>query len=55
MPRLSAGQPKNRGAIPGRCMGIFFLTPECPDGLWGPPSFLFNGYRGLFSAEGGGG
>jgi hypothetical protein len=32
-----------------------FFTPECPDGLCGPPSFLFNEYRGSFSGRGGGG
>jgi len=26
--------------------GIFFLSPH-PDCLWGPPSLLSNGYRGL--------
>jgi hypothetical protein len=26
----------------------FFCTPPCPDRLWGPPSLLFNGYRGCF-------
>jgi hypothetical protein len=26
----------------------FFLYPLCPDRLWGPPSFLSNGYRGFF-------
>jgi len=47
---VSAGQPRDRGGIPGKCMGSFF-TPECPDGLWGPLSLLFNGYRGFFSGE----
>ena len=48
MTRLSAGQPRNRVSIPVRCMAIYF-TAECPDGLWGPSSLLFNGYRGFFS------
>jgi hypothetical protein len=26
----------------------FFLWPVCPDWLWGPPSYLYNGYRGTF-------
>jgi hypothetical protein len=26
----------------------FFLYPLCPDRLWGPPSLLYNGYRGSF-------
>jgi hypothetical protein len=26
----------------------FFYSPEPPDRLWGPPSFLFNGYPGAF-------
>jgi hypothetical protein len=26
----------------------FFLRPLCPDQLWGPPSLLYNGYRGSF-------
>jgi hypothetical protein len=25
-----------------------FSSPPRPDRLWGPPSLLFNGYRGLF-------
>jgi hypothetical protein len=24
----------------------FFLKPLCPERLWGPPSLLYNGYRG---------
>jgi hypothetical protein len=26
----------------------FFSSPRSPYRLWGPPSFLSNGYRGLF-------
>jgi hypothetical protein len=26
----------------------YFLYPLCPDRLWGPPSLLYNGYRGSF-------
>jgi hypothetical protein len=25
-----------------------FSTPQCPDGLWGPPSLLSNVYYALF-------
>jgi hypothetical protein len=32
--------------IPGRGK-IFFSSPQCPDRLYGPPSLLSNGYRGL--------
>jgi hypothetical protein len=37
----------DRGSIPGRVKG-FILYPLCPDRLWGPPSLLYNGYRGSF-------
>jgi hypothetical protein len=43
---LRAGRPWDRGSIPGRGKG-FFLLPLCPDWLWGPPSLLSNGYRGV--------
>jgi hypothetical protein len=42
--RLRAGRP---GPIPGRGRG-FFSSPPRPDGLWGQPSLLANGYRKLF-------
>jgi hypothetical protein len=35
-----------RGSIPGRGKR-FFSPPQRPDRLWGPPSLLPNGYRGL--------
>jgi hypothetical protein len=44
---LGAGRPGDRGSIPGRGKE-FFLYPLCPDRLWGPPSLLYNGYRGSF-------
>jgi len=28
-----------------------FSCSEHPDRLWGPSSFLFNGYRGCFSRD----
>jgi hypothetical protein len=36
-----------RDSIPDRGRG-FFLYPLLPDRLWGPPSLLYNWYRGLF-------
>jgi hypothetical protein len=36
-----------RGSIPDRSRG-FFLSPLRPDRLWGPPSLLYNEYRGSF-------
>jgi hypothetical protein len=33
--------------FPTEAKGIF-LYPLCPDQLWGPPSLLYNGYRGPF-------
>jgi hypothetical protein len=38
----------DHGSTPGR--GRDFFSPLlCPDRLWGPPSLLSNGYRGLLS------
>jgi hypothetical protein len=27
----------------------FVSTPKCPEGLWGPPNLLLNGYQCLFT------
>jgi hypothetical protein len=29
----------------------FILKPLCPDRFWGPPSVLYNGFRGAFKAR----
>jgi Fe-S-cluster containining protein len=45
---MTTGCGRNgRGSISDRGK-IFFSTPQHPDGLWGPASLLYNGYRGLF-------
>jgi hypothetical protein len=36
-------------SIPGNAR--FFSSLQRPDGLWGPPSLLSNGYRGLLPRE----
>jgi hypothetical protein len=38
---------EDHGSIPGRSM-IFVSNGQRPDGLWSPPSFLFNVYQGSF-------
>jgi hypothetical protein len=45
--RLRAGRLDNRGSIPGGGWEFFSSTPR-PDRLWGPPSLLSYGYRGVF-------
>ena len=37
----------NRCGIPGGTKS-YFLSPNCPDGLWDPPSPLLNRHQGLF-------
>jgi hypothetical protein len=39
--------PDDQGLISSRDRDFFSLRPR-PDRLWGPPSLLSNGYRGLF-------
>jgi hypothetical protein len=42
-----AGRSDFQGSVPDRGRE-FFSSPPFPDQLWGPPSLLPNGYRGLF-------
>jgi hypothetical protein len=44
---VSAYGPGDRASMPEKGGGFFFY-PLRPDRLWGPPSLLYNGYRGLF-------
>jgi len=40
----------DRDSIPGKDgEGIFLSSPSRQDRIWGPPSFLSSGYRGVFS------
>jgi len=41
---LQAGE----SAFESRLQTIFFSPPKRPNWLWGPPSLLFDGYRGSF-------
>lgn len=46
--RLLARRPRSPGLIP--CKGKGFISPlNRPTRLWGPPSYLFNGYRWLLT------
>lgn len=38
---------RNHGSIPSRIKS-FFCSSKYSDWLWGPPTFLFSGYQGLF-------
>ena len=42
-----SGEDTCRSSSPGRGK-LFFSPPKIPDRFWGPPSLLFNGYRGSF-------
>jgi hypothetical protein len=45
--RLRAARLRSRGSTPSK-VKRFFSSTQHPDGLWGPPSFAYNGYRQLF-------
>jgi hypothetical protein len=45
--RLRAGRPRRPSSRPGRVKNYFFSTSSRP--VLGPPSLLYNGYRGLLS------
>jgi len=45
---LQSAQSRYRGSIPGKGKQ-FYCFPKRPDRIWGRPTFLFTGYRGLFS------
>jgi hypothetical protein len=53
---VSSGSIVSDYGLDDRAIGVrspagaehFFLYPLCPDRLWGPPSLLYNGYRGSF-------
>jgi hypothetical protein len=45
---LTTGWTTGRSGFDPRQGQRIFLYPLCPDQLWGPPSLLYNGYRGSF-------
>jgi hypothetical protein len=56
--RNSAGSIVTNYGLDDRLVGVrvhvrsrIFSSSRRPDRLWGPPSFLFNGYRGLLPRE----
>jgi hypothetical protein len=44
------GQDGRGVTVRGPIESTIFTPSYCPDRLWGPPSLLSNGYRGLSSA-----
>jgi hypothetical protein len=56
MSRVSSGSIVSDYGLDDRAIEVrspaeakgFFLYPLCPDRLWGPPSLLYNGYRGSY-------